>query len=252
MARGTLTGRSRRRNLSGCQRAGDNRAALDRVWVSQVRGQLRLVEHTVGAHPGRGIHLEPCRRCGEHVPRYVDLGSDHRTSGALADHDHVVVVKRVGPRTVRLHHRCDGVVYCRIVIGRERKLHDPSRLAGAGDLVVIRGLVVLDNTRQTDRVDRNGRGHGVYRYGQRAGVGDIPRVVTDLGGQRVGAVGELAGDDRVGAVLVVCDTLRDQLDAVVLDDQQATSLARDGQGEYVVLGDVVRGGIALVGVAECR
>ena len=142
------------------------------------------------------------------------------------------------------------MAHTRIVVGRERELHETTGLAGATDHVVRLVLAVLDHATGTDRVDRHDRGHCVHRHGQGAGVGDIPRVVTDPGGQRVGAVGELAGDDRVGAVIVVCDTVWDQLGAVVLEDQQTTGLARDGQGEYVVLGDVVGGGVALVCVTE--
>ena len=65
----------------------------------------------------------------------------------------------------------------------------------------------------------------------------------------MGAIGELAGDDRIGSVIVIRDVWS-QLGAVVLEDQQTTGLARDCQGEYVVLGNVVRGGITLVGVTE--
>ena len=234
----------------GARRAGDDRAALDRVWVSQVRSQLRLVEHTVGVHPGRGVHLEPCRRGGELVPRDIDLGSDHRPSGALADHDHVVVGERVGPLPVLPDHRTDQVAHTRIVVGRERELHKTPGLAGATDRVIRAQLVVLDHATGTDRFDRHDRGHRVHGHGQCAGVGGVPGVVTDPRAQRVGAVTELAGDDRVGAVTVVCDTVWDQLGAVVLEDQQPTGLARDGQGEYVVLGDVVGGGVALVCVTE--
>ena len=187
--------------------------------MPQVGGQLRLVEHAIGVHPGRGIHLEPCRRGGECIPRYVDLGRDHRTLGALADHDHVVVIKRVGPRTIRLHHRRDGVAGGRVVVGRERELHETPRLAGAADRLIRAILVVLDHTTRADRIDRNDWGRGIHCHGKRAGVGNIPRVVTYLSSQRMVTISELSGDNRISAVVIVRDALRDQLGAVILEDQ---------------------------------